>query len=111
VPVGLCSVFCGRLHPVNGPFSSSQARLSEYALLNNASAQKVYVSSSSDDMVGQRFAFAVKEAIRKSATWELVATPATDFRVELVSIDPDQGDSSQDRRSAISITIEFEGIR
>ncbi|HEY1800067.1 MAG TPA: hypothetical protein VGG46_03950 [Terriglobales bacterium] len=77
--------------------------------VSQVAAQKVYVTSSANDIIGQRFTFALKEAVRKSATWSLVPTSGTDFRVELVSINPDSGIDTQ-HQTAISVTIEFEGV-
>ncbi len=48
------------------------------------------VEHSGQDSVGQRLAFALREAIRQSAGYRLVPVSGSLFRIDLVTLDPDR---------------------
>jgi hypothetical protein len=73
-------------------------------------ARKISVSvrHSGDDNVGQRVAFAVREAVRSSHGYELVSGPSALLRVYLVSLDPDR--ENDGHRTAISYVLAMRNL-
>ncbi len=74
-----------------------------------ASAQEqralVSVSHAGEDSVGQRLAFALREAIRSSAGYRLVDYKEALFRVSLVTLDPDRSLSGNKTAAAVTYTV------
>jgi hypothetical protein len=69
----------------------------------------VYVECSSDDLVGQRLCYEIKEQIRDSVEFKLVDSPkALAFIIHLVSIDQASGDEEQGASSAVAIVFTIE---
>lgn len=65
----------------------------------------VSVMHSGSDMVGPQLAFAVREAIRRSAAYELKVDSDALFSVRLVTIDPDRGTSRAGNWAVASVTF------
>jgi hypothetical protein len=65
----------------------------------------VDVRHSGEDSVGRTLAFAVREAIRSSAGYELVTGPRAAFRILLVTLDPDRDSGSSGLRTIASVTL------
>lgn len=64
----------------------------------------VMVTHSGDDSVGQRLAFAVREAIRGSNGYELLTGPLATFRIQIVTLDPDKNRASSGLQTVAAIT-------
>ena len=75
------------------------------ALAGPAGAQvKVYVSSTAEDSVGGRLAYAIKERIRRSSSMEIADRAQDGFiGVNIVTLDPDANSASQGNRTIYSL--------
>lgn len=67
----------------------------------------VEVVSTSDDSVGQRLVFAIKEGIRASRSMELTVEDRPRIRIDIVTLDPDRGDRGMS--TVYSIVWTFDG--
>ena len=57
-------------------------------LVSTSVAQRIYVRHEGDDLLGNRFVFAFKEAINRSSTYSLADSPDQAIEVALVTMDP-----------------------
>ena len=82
--------------------------LSAALVSSPASAQDskvlVSISHSGQDSVGQRFAYAVREAVRSSNGFRLVDEESSGLQVSIVTVDPERASSSSGNWTAASVT-------
>jgi hypothetical protein len=65
----------------------------------------VSVAHSGEDIVGQRLAFSLREALRSSSGYKLVDGSEAVFRVNLITIDPERNPSAAGTWTAASVTF------
>ena len=64
----------------------------------------IAVNHSGDDVVGERLAFEIREAIRRSAAYELTSVDNSLFQIQLVTIDPqDRGSRNAGNQTVAAI--------
>ena len=79
------------------------------AVFNPAIAQEakisVSVSHSGEDTVGQRLAFALREAIRSSGGYQLISGPKATYRISLVTLDPAKSPAAAGNWTVAAVTF------
>ena len=65
----------------------------------------IAVNHTGDDSVGQTLAFAIREAIRGSHGYELVAGAKAAFRISIVTLDPDKSGQVPGSRTIAAMTF------
>jgi hypothetical protein len=65
----------------------------------------VQVDHTGEDLVGQRLAYEIREAIRGSHAYQLEQSPEAIFTIHLVTLDPDDGNKGLRSIAAITITM------
>jgi hypothetical protein len=70
----------------------------------------VYVDHTGNDPVGQRLAFALREAIRASRGYELASLPQCLFQVSLVTMDPEDSPSRAGKSTVVCLIITMKNL-
>lgn len=63
------------------------------------------VNHSGEDNIGQRLAFALREAVRESSGYQLTSGPSAIIRVLLVTLDPDRSAQNRGKWTVASVVI------
>lgn len=65
----------------------------------------VDVRHTGEDSIGRTLAFALREAVRTSSRYELLAGPKSTFRIALVTLDPDKDTTESGSRTVAALTF------